>query len=53
MLNNFEIWKFFEHFDYFLYIVWVLLSERVTVISFIDFALECNMIFYFKEIAFC
>ena len=53
MLDNFEILNFFEHFDFFLYIVWVLLNDRVTVISFIDFARECNIIFYCKEIAFC
>jgi hypothetical protein len=37
---------------FFCYIVWVLLNQRVTVISFIDFARECNMICYCTEIAF-
>jgi len=49
-----KILKFFENFEpFFLYIIWVLLNERATVISFIDFARECNMIFYCTEIAFC
>ena len=53
IFKNFDILKFFENFDlFYLYIVWVLLNERVTVISFIDFARECNMICYCTEIAF-
>ena len=45
---------FFLNFAFFfLYIVWVLLNERVTVISFIDFAREYNMIFHSTELAFC
>jgi hypothetical protein len=44
--NIYKILKFLENFEIFLiltlflYIVWVLLNERVTVISFIDFAWE-------------
>jgi hypothetical protein len=54
IFKNFDILKFFENFDlFYLYIVWVLLNERVTVISFIDFARECNMICYCTEIGFC
>jgi hypothetical protein len=41
-----SFFNFLENFDFFMYIVWVLLNERVTVISIIDFARECNMIFY-------
>jgi hypothetical protein len=51
--NFIKFWNFlwnvlnfwiFENVDHFLYIVWVLLNEKVTVISFIDFAGECNII---------
>jgi hypothetical protein len=55
--NFLKIFKFYEILKifwkiltFFGYIVWVLLNERVT---FIDFARECNMIFYCTEIAFC
>jgi hypothetical protein len=52
--NLLKFWNFLNILTFFyIYIVWVLQSERVTVIAFTDFAPECNMIFYFKEIAFC
>ena len=51
ILKFYEIFEIFrnlyilENFDIFWgYIVWVLLNQRVTVISFIDFARECNII---------
>ena len=45
IFRNLDILENFENFDLFWgYIVWVLLNQRVTVISFIDFARECNII---------
>jgi hypothetical protein len=51
-MNCFEIFEIFENFEilkFLLYIVSVLLNERVTVISIIDFARECNIIFSFHR----
>jgi hypothetical protein len=48
-MNYFEIFEIFENFEILKFFVSVLLNERVTVISIIDFARECNIIFSFHR----